>query len=198
MKLCARCSKPFEQASWRCPYCFHQPKRLDGRIAFAPELAEEGEGFKAEYFGNLAQLEAGSFWFQSRNRLLCWAIERYFPNARDFFEIGCGTGFVLSGIRKILPGLTLLGSEIFAAGLVFAAKRLPGVELFQMDARRIPFKEEFDIIGAFDVIEHIEDDELVLSQMYQAVRDGGGIFLTVPQHSFLWSKADEYSRHVRR
>ena len=54
------------------------------------------------------------------------------------------------------------------------------------------------MIGAFDVLEHIADDELVLSQMHQAVRKGGGIILTVPQHSFLWSEIDEYSRHVRR
>jgi SAM-dependent methyltransferase len=67
-----------------------------------------------------------------------------------------------------------------------------------MDARQIPFENEFDVIGAFDVLEHIGDDELVLSQMHRAVRKGGGILLTVPQHSFLWSEIDEYSRHVRR
>jgi SAM-dependent methyltransferase len=82
--------------------------------------------------------------------------------------------------------------------LSFAAIRLPGVELFQIDARQIPFESEFDVIGAFDVLEHIGDGELVLSQMYQAVRKGGGILLTVPQHSFLWSEIDEYSRYVRR
>ena len=167
-------------------------------MAFAPELAEKGEGFDADYFGRLADLEAGSFWFRSRNRLLCWALEHYFPDARSFFEVGCGTGFVLAGIRKELPRLILAAGEVFSAGLSLAADRLPGVDLFQMDARQIPFESEFDVIGAFDVLEHIGDDELVLSQMYQAVRKGGGILLTVPQHSFLWSEVDEFSRHVRR
>jgi SAM-dependent methyltransferase len=198
MRHCCNCGRRFDDVSWQCPSCLYEPKRLDGHLAFAPELAEKSEGFEADYFGRLAELEADSFWFRSRNRLLCWALKRHFPDARSFFEIGCGTGFVLSGIRKELPRLTLGGGEVFAAGLSLAADRLPGVDLFQMDARRIPFESEFDVVGAFDVLEHIRDDELVLSQMYQAVRTGGGILLTVPQHSFLWSEVDEYSRHVRR
>lgn len=171
---------------------------LAGHLTFAPELDENSEGFDASYFGRLAKLEPGSFWFRSRNRLLCWALEHYFPDATNFLEIGCGTGFVLAGIRKALPWLTLAGGEVFSAGLRLAADRLPGVDLFQMDARQIPFENEFDVIGAFDVLEHIRDDELVLSQMYRAVRQGGGILLAVPQHSFLWSRIDEYSRHIRR
>jgi SAM-dependent methyltransferase len=198
MRLCCNCGKPFDRASWQCPSCLYEPKRLGGHLAFAPELAEKSEGFDASSFGRLAELEPGSFWFRSRNRLLCWALEHYFPDAKNFLEIGCGTGFVLAYIRKALPWLTLGGGEVFSAGLRLAADRLPGVDLFQMDARQIPFENEFDVIGAFDVLEHIEDDELVLSQMYRAVRQGGGILLAVPQHSFLWSKIDEYSRHMRR
>jgi SAM-dependent methyltransferase len=68
----------------------------------------------------------------------------------------------------------------------------------QMDARKIPFEKEFDVIGAFDVLEHIEEDLLVLAQMHQALVPGGGILLTVPQHAFLWSQADEDACHVRR
>jgi SAM-dependent methyltransferase len=198
MRSCISCGKPFDHPSWQCPACLHKPKTLDGHLAFAPELAEESEGFEPDYFARLAELEPGSFWFRSRNRLLCWTLKHYFPDAQSFFEIGCGTGFVLAHIRKEFPQLTVAGSEVFSKGLSFASERLPGVDLFQMDARQIPFENEFDVIGAFDVLEHIGDDELVLSQMHRAVRKGGGILLTVPQHSFLWSEVDEYSRHVRR
>jgi SAM-dependent methyltransferase len=130
--------------------------------------------------------------------LIIWALRRYFPEANTFFEIGCGTGFVLSGIAQALPQLSLCGSEIYSTGLTFAVQRLPSATLFQMDARKLPFAEEFDVIGAFDVLEHIEEDQLVLAQMYQVVSPGGGIMLTVPQHAFLWSQADEYACHVRR
>lgn len=198
MRLCIACGKPFESQGYQCPFCQHEPRRLAGHLAFAPELAECNEGFESDYFANLIELEAGNFWFRSRNQLLIWALRRYFPNARSFLEIGCGTGFVLSGIRRAFPTLQLYGSEIFSAGLSFAAQRLPAVELFQMDARRIPFRDEFDVIGAFDVLEHIKEDEEVLSQMYQATGKHGGILLTVPHHPFLWSEFDTYSRHVRR
>ena len=198
MRLCGGCDTTFDQGSWRCPYCFYEPEKIEGHLSFAPELAKDSAGFEAGYFAGLAEMEAGNFWFRSRNRLLIWTMLRYFPQAKNFLEIGCGTGFVLSGIRKAFPQLALSGSEIFSEGLNFAAERLPGVELLQMDARRIPFREEFDVIGAFDVLEHVKEDEEVLAQMYQATRVRGGVLLTVPQHSFLWSEADEYARHVRR
>jgi SAM-dependent methyltransferase len=67
-----------------------------------------------------------------------------------------------------------------------------------MDARMIPARDVFDVIGAFDVLEHIEDDEAVLAAMYSALRAEGGILLTVPQHPWLWSHADELALHVRR
>jgi SAM-dependent methyltransferase len=67
-----------------------------------------------------------------------------------------------------------------------------------MDATRIPYREAFDVIGAFDVIEHIEDDAGVLAQMHLALRPGGGILLTVPQHMWLWSAQDDVAHHVRR
>ena len=167
-------------------------------MAFAPELAETSIGFEVDYFHRLAKLESDNFWFRSRNQLIVWALRRYFPRAESLLEIGCGTGFILSGIKEALPEITLTGSEVFGAGLRFAAQRLPGVELFQMDARRIPFTEEFDVIGAFDVLEHVKEDSEVLSQMYQATRQQGGILVTVPHHPFLWSPADDYARHVRR
>ena len=67
-----------------------------------------------------------------------------------------------------------------------------------MDARKVPFQGEFDVIGAFDVIEHIDEDEDVLREMYSAIKPGGGIILTVPQHDWLWSETDVYAHHKRR
>lgn len=198
MKFCINCEKAFESRNWQCSHCLHEPDVIEGRFAFAPELARESEGFEADYFARLADQEAANFWFRSRNRLLIWALRQYFPKAENFLEIGCGTGFVLTGLREAFPNLALCGSEVFSEGLGFASARLPGVELFQMDARRIPFREEFDLIGAFDVLEHVKQDEEVLTQMHQATRQGGGILITVPHHRFLWSPVDEFARHVRR
>ncbi len=198
MKVCSACGDRFHSLAWICPTCSHTPKLIEGHLAFAPDLAETSEGFEAHFFSELVSLESKNFWFRSRNRLLIWALQRYFPQAKNFLEIGCGTGFVLSGIEQAFPKLALSGSEIFSTGLGFAAQRLSRAELFQMDARKIPFEDEFDLIGAFDVLEHIKEDEIVLSEMHRAVHNEGGIVLSVPQHPWLWSQADDYAHHVRR
>ncbi|WP_206120588.1 class I SAM-dependent methyltransferase [Stenotrophomonas sp. TD3] len=149
-------------------------------------------------FAELASLESGSFWFRARNQLLVWALRRHSPDLRSFLEIGCGTGFVLDGIAQAFPGARIAGSEILSAGLPFAARRMASADLFQMDARRVPFDTEFDVIGAFDVLEHIEEDESVLSEIHRALVAGGAAIFTVPQHQWLWSSIDEHACHVRR
>ncbi len=198
MKKCLACACAFNSASWRCPACLWQPAQIDGRPAFAAELAFENTGFSSDYFAQLAKLERGNFWFESRNELLSWALGKYFPGMKSLLEVGCGTGFVLAGLSKKFPDVRWTGSEIFREGLAFAATRIQDAELLQMDARKIPFLAEFDVIGAFDVLEHIEEDEQVLNQMHTAVKPGGGIILTVPQHRWLWSGVDDYSCHKRR
>jgi SAM-dependent methyltransferase len=196
--LCLRCGTGFASDRWLCPQCGFEPPILAGFPAFAPELAHAEEGYDPAHFSALAELEARNFWFCSRNRLIVWALGRYFPGARRFLEVGCGTGFVLSGVTAACPGLEATGSEVAVEGLGFAARRIPAARLIQMDARRIPFRGEFDVAGVFDVIEHIEDDRAVLRALHGALAPGGGLLLTVPQHPALWSEFDVRSRHVRR
>ena len=198
MKACPSCNTAYSSERWTCPHCGYSVQVLRGHLAFAPDQALENEGFRPEFFADLAALEEGNFWFRARNRLIVWVLRKYFRNAKALLEIGCGTGFVLAGIAKEIPSIRLAGSEVFTDGLAFAAARVAEAELFQMDARRIPFENEFDVIGAFDVLEHISEDELVLSEMFRATVKGGGIVLTVPQHSFLWSQQDVHACHVRR
>lgn len=155
-------------------------------------------GFNAHHFQKLAAVEAGNFWFCTRNRIILWALSTYSPSLTSFLEIGCGTGFVLSGISKRFPGLRLVGCEYFEEGLRFARQRVPAAEFRQMDARCIPYTSDLDAIGAFDVLEHIHEDVSVLQQIYKALKPGGCLFITVPQHRWMWSPVDEYACHVRR
>jgi SAM-dependent methyltransferase len=172
---------------------------IDGFTALAPDLAlASASGFAIEEFRFLASLEERNFWFRGRNKVIISAIEGHCRGARSFLEIGCGTGFVLQGVGRALPHLELFGSEIAVAGLGFAKGRNPMTTLFQMDAMDIPFEDEFDVIGAFDVLEHIDDDELVISEMWRAIRPGGAAIITVPQHMLLWSSHDENAGHFRR
>ncbi len=161
-------------------------------------MATETAGFEPEFFENLFALEASNFWFRARNELILWAMKTYFGTARSMLEIGCGTGFVLSGVERAFPQLMLSGTEVLDRGLELTAKRIKTATLYQMDARSIPFENEFDVIGAFDVIEHIVEDSRVLAEMYRAAKPGGGILVTVPQHPWLWSDGDVHAHHERR
>jgi SAM-dependent methyltransferase len=198
MKVCGACGSARCNDAWVCDACGNKPETTDGFTAFAPALASENEGFREEYFAELAALEPTSFWFRARNELILWSIATYFPGAQRILEIGTGTGYVLSGIRSAFPASELSGSEIFAAGLAFAARRVPSAHLYQMDARNIPFRDHFDVIGAFDVLEHINDDAAVLNEVARALRPGGGFIVSVPQHPALWSPQDDHALHVRR
>ncbi|MBF0460466.1 MAG: class I SAM-dependent methyltransferase [Magnetococcales bacterium] len=198
MKRCLACETHYTSSMIHCPNCDFEPMVLDGFDAYAPNLAYAGSGFKASYFAELARLETDNFWFRSRNRLILWMIEKYCPGLQSFLEIGCGTGYVLSGLATRFPSARLYGSEIFVEGLSFAAERLPSSIFMQMDAKHIPYHEEFDSMGAFDMLEHIEEDVDVLIEARNALNPNGVLFLTVPQHDWLWSVADEYACHVRR
>lgn len=196
MKVCLQCHYQYDADC--CPACQYRVPCINGFDAYAPEFAHAGGGFKAVYFAELAQLEAANFWFRARNNLVVWALQKFCSALKSILEVGCGTGFVLSGIAASYDKARLHGSEIFVAGLAFAAERLPTAHFMQMDARQVPFVAHFEAIGAFDVLEHIEEDEVVLAQLHQALEPSGRLFITVPQHRWLWSAADEHACHVRR
>ena len=192
--LCHKCHRSQGCSCWN-----GQAQIVEGILSFAADLSFSDKSFDAATFQALARAEETHFWFTERRKLLLWALNRYFPKASSFLEIGCGAGYVLEGIVSAHPQLTVAGSELLVQGLKLAAAKLPeAVTLYQMDARDLPFSEDWDVIGAFDVIEHIAEDETVLHEMYRACRTGGGILLSVPQHPWLWSDADTAAHHVRR
>lgn len=197
MNHCIQCGSDRTQNN-TCLDCGYAPALFSGFPAFAPDLACSTSGFDPAFHRQLAELESGNFWFRARNFLIVAALRKFAPAMRSFMEVGCGTGFVLSAVRHAFPQVQATGSELLVEGLSHAAERLPDVSFIQMDARAIPYRARFDAIGAFDVIEHIEQDESVLREMHRALQPGGILVITVPQHRWLWSRQDEYAHHVRR
>ena len=198
MKVCVNCGSPFALADWRCPACGFEPAYSDGVRVLLTGGHAPPEGYDTAFFGPLAELEDTSFWFRARTRLIVWAVRSYFASSRRMLEVGTGTGCVLAGMAAAFPGLELCASEPFREGLAFARQRVAGATFVQMDAKCIPFTEEFDLVGAFDVLEHIDEDERVLAEIHRALVPAGGMLLTVPQHAFLWSRQDELAGHRRR
>jgi SAM-dependent methyltransferase len=197
MKLCPRCSGGFTSESWQCPACGWSAPRQRGIVSISGDDTTV-EGFDESLFPLLSDVEQHHFWFAARVKLLEWVLDQYFPTAGSFLEVGAGTGHVARALRRHRPGMKLSAVEPFRAGLEVAAARGGDVELIQADALQLPYSAEFDVVGAFDVIEHIENDQRVLREMASAVVPGGGVVITVPQHRFLWGPFDEYAHHCRR
>lgn len=63
----------------------------------------------------------------------------------------------------------------------------------------LPFSDgKFELVGAFDVIEHTEDDRRVFGEVSRVLKEGGFFIFSVPLHAGLWTKFDEFVGHVRR
>jgi SAM-dependent methyltransferase len=159
--------------------------------------SEVDEGFDPELFARLAEVEDRSFWFRARNRLIVQLVSEIADPGARFLEIGCGTGYVLQALVRECR-LSATGSDPFASALAFARQRVPEASFTELDARTMPYEQSFDLAGAFDVLEHVDDDVAVLRGLHRAIRPGGFVVLTVPQHPALWSAADTYAHHVRR
>jgi ubiquinone/menaquinone biosynthesis C-methylase UbiE len=156
-------------------------------------------GYDDALFERLAEVEPDSFWYRARARLIVDAVRRHFPNARDLLEVGSGSGGVLLALREAFPELRLVGAEPSPEGVALARRRLPDdVELVEADVLTLPYTDSFDVVGAFDVLEHVVDDETALRRLARAARHGGGVIVLVPQHPRLWSDMDRVAQHVRR
>lgn len=172
---------------------------IDNIQCYAPELALENNDYPTEAFSILYELEKDNFWFNSRNRVIKNLVGKTMPNANtSFLEIGCGTGYVLNNLFQNFPNMKFCGSEIYLEGIHFAKKRVPTSEFIQLDATKIPFKDKYNGIGAFDVLEHIEDDIAVMKGIHKALKKDGYFFISVPQHQFMWSINDDIAFHKRR
>ena len=153
-----------------------------------------------ERFAALTDKNAqSSFWVNSRNRLFKHFVQKNISPTGNtkFLEIGCGTGDFIKHIVQN-ENLDITGSEIYLKGLLYAKKNLPNVNFIQFDITQGVLGDEFDIIVAFDVLEHIEDDVAALSNICEMLNKEGCLILTVPQHMFLWSNLDEIVKHKRR
>lgn len=196
MRRCLGCSSVVERDSWTCERCGFAPSPRAGYVSFVDQRGDDG--FEGEFFEVLAGLEPGFWWFEARNELIVWALRRWFSAMASFLEVGCGTGFVVSRLAREFPHVRFGASELFAEAMEFVKRRVPSADVYQFDAREIPFRDEFDVVGAFDVVEHIDEDVRVLAEMRRALRPGGGLLLTVPQHPFLWGPSDDFAHHKRR
>jgi SAM-dependent methyltransferase len=158
-------------------------------------------GYDPDHFAALFAVEDRHFWFGARNLALKTVIEGIapqFPPAYRVLEVGCGTGNTLRMMKDACADASVIvGMDLFEEGLQYARRRTH-LPLVRARIEQAPFALPFDLVGMFDVLEHIQDDEATLGQVRILMKPGGYLVLTVPAHMALWSRFDEESRHCRR
>jgi SAM-dependent methyltransferase len=155
-------------------------------------------GYDAKHFSKLAEVEDQHFWFAARNRLLSGILRRItVPDKARVLEVGAGTGNTLRVLDGAFPSCAIVGVDLFDEGFRTARLRTDA-HLVRAKIEQLPFRTPFDVIGAFDVLEHVEDDRAALIHLHSLLAPEGHLVLTVPAFPGLWSRFDEDSHHFRR
>jgi SAM-dependent methyltransferase len=158
------------------------------------------QSYDPAFFDLISGIEDKHFWFRSRNSIissLVRQITREMEPGYLVLEVGCGTGKVLNGLQEVCSDGVVIGMDLFFEGLKHARKRT-SCHLVRGDVQSLPFAKKFNLIGLFDVLEHLPDDMKVLADIHSLLTEDGLLILTVPAHPSLWSNFDESSHHCRR
>jgi SAM-dependent methyltransferase len=141
----------------------------------------------------LTELEDRHWWYRERRNLLKSLVRGQGQGlALDIGAAGGGNTRVLRGLGWQAAALEY-GSE---GAQVCAERRIP---VLRADATRLPVADEsLDLVVAFDVLEHLEDDVSAAKGVFNALRPGGVFAVAVPADPKLWSAHDEAVGHVRR
>lgn len=152
-------------------------------------------GFPAAGHGILRQLREGHYWFDHRKACIREAVNRCLagtPGAR-VLEFGCGDGDVLAALARDHRSFG------FDRGLEdLAAARSDSLSVVAGEGAAPPFPRCFDLVGLFDVVEHVPNDVGLLRIASSLTQPGGWVLLTVPADPALWTTLDEYAGHERR
>jgi SAM-dependent methyltransferase len=114
-------------------------------------------------------------------------------------EIGCASGYTLQLLRQTFTDATLIGADPFEEVLSAVAEKLPDVPLLQFDLLKCPLPDGFaDGVVMLNVLEHIEDDDAAIHQIFRILRPGGVACIEVPGGPSLFDLYDRILQHYRR
>ncbi|NJC05108.1 SAM-dependent methyltransferase [Sphingomonas kaistensis] len=151
-----------------------------------------------QVYDRMAELDQRHWWYRARRKVLAQLIARVVrprPNSK-ILEVGCGTG-------HNFPMLDIFGSvdaiEVDPAARAMAEMRLGRpIGSSPLPALDGVADASYDLIGSFDVIEHIADDRAALAGIARCLKPGGKFVMTVPAHQWMWSAHDVVNHHQRR
>ena len=149
-------------------------------------------------YQQMAELDDRHWWYRARRKILADLIRREArpPANAQILEIGCGTGHNLAMLGEFghVDGL-----ELDEEARALSEKRL-GRKVMSSPLPELGEVPDgyYDLIGAFDVIEHIEDDRAALASIATKLKPGGKFVMAVPAHQWMWSAHDVVNHHKRR
>ena len=154
-----------------------------------------------EYYKEYYDLERYHWWFVAREKILCRYFEKikkeHFNDKQELkiLNVGCSTG---RSSEYLSAFGNVISVEYDKFCCEFAAEKT-GLEIIHGSITELPFESQtFDVVCAFDVIEHVENDALAVSEIKRVAKHDGILFITVPAFMGLWSHHDEINFHFRR
>jgi SAM-dependent methyltransferase len=151
-----------------------------------------------QYYKEYYQYERKHWWFRARLEILELILQQFKTKMIDnpkILNAGAATGATSFMLKKHGDVLSLEYDKdcaIFLSEILNEEVLIKSLTLTSLDSKSM------DMVCAFDVIEHIEDHEKAISEVYRILKENGYIYLTVPAFNFLWSNHDEINHHFRR
>lgn len=149
-----------------------------------------------EYTEKYLNYENNHWWFQGRRDIITKILNGYSKNSA-ILDIGCSGGPLLRILKK--KGYNdLIGIDISEESIKQCKKKgLKNVHV--MNGVKTSFEsEQFDIIIASDILEHIKQEEEALKEWKRILKKNGKLIIFVPAFKSLWSSHDNVSGHYRR
>lgn len=169
-------------------------KNVDGIwMANAIQEVSYPEGGHARCF----QVEDRSYWFLHRNKIILQSLSNHIKplsNLGTFLDLGGGNGFVASAIQK-----SGVETYLVEPGMGCFNAKLRGLKnIYMCGIQDLPQSLNFDIIGMFDVVEHISEPVAFLRSAGVHLKTNGNLMITVPAYNFMFSQEDVIAGHFRR
>ena len=129
------------------------------------------------------------WWHRARAGLLHEVFGPFVTEPRRVLDVGSADA---PSVHWLRGQHQLVNLDLFPEGLV------PG-EGVCGSVTALPFADaSFDVVGAFDVVEHCQDDRRALSELARVTAPGGRVLLSVPAYSWAWTDHDVRAGHHRR
>lgn len=146
-----------------------------------------------------AEIEQRHWWFVARRRIMRRLVARLLPPESEplVVDVGCGTG---ANIAALADRYECVGIDTSEEAIEAARARFPDVQFLTGWAPEDlgEMAQQAGLFLMMDVLEHVPDDQAMLSKLINAATPGSYFLVTVPADPRLWSRHDESFGHYRR